>query len=126
VASRYTVLHPSVIATIADIVATCRQTGKAISICGEAAANPQSIFLFLGMGADHISMTPSAIPMAKNFIRSIRRSSAEECLCAALEMEDAGAVAQLLKSYFRGLSFTGNILDAPGIRKSDMMAGMDR
>jgi len=125
VASRYTVLHPSVIATIADIVATCREAGKTISICGEAAANPQGIFLFVGMGADHISMTPSAIPMAKNFIRSIRRSDAEKCLYAALDMEDAGAVAQLLKSYFRGLPFTENMVGGPGIQKSGMMAEMD-
>ena len=125
VASRYTVLHPSVIATIADIVATCRQAGKAISICGEAAANPQGIFLFVGMGADRISMTPSAIPMAKNFIRSIRRSAAEQCLSAALDMEDAAAVARLIGTYFRGLPFSGDVLDAPGIQRSDMMAGMD-
>jgi len=125
VANRYTVLHPSVIATIAEIVAICRKAGKMISICGEAAANPQGLFLFLGMGADRISMTPSAIPMAKNFIRSIRRSAAEQCLSAALDMEDAGAVSHLLKSYLRGLPFVEDAMDSPGIQKIDMMAGMD-
>jgi phosphoenolpyruvate-protein kinase (PTS system EI component) len=101
VASRYTLLHPSVVATIANIVAACRRAGKPVSICGEAAANPQGIFLFLGMGADRLSMTPSVIPAAKEFIRGIRRSDAEACLKAALDKDDPGAITRLLQDYLR-------------------------
>ncbi len=99
VASRYNLLHPSVIATIADIVDTCRQAGKPVSICGEAAANPEGIFLFVGMGASRFSMSPSAIPAAKQFIRGFRRSDARLCLNAALEQEDAAAISRLLANY---------------------------
>ncbi|HMA66837.1 MAG TPA: phosphoenolpyruvate--protein phosphotransferase, partial [Desulfosalsimonadaceae bacterium] len=99
VASRYNLLHPSVVTTIASIVSTCRQAGKPVSICGESAANPQGIFLFVGMGADRLSMTPSAIAAAKSFIRSIRRSDARKCLEEALEKEDAGAISRLLQVY---------------------------
>ncbi|MFO7837940.1 MAG: phosphoenolpyruvate--protein phosphotransferase [Desulfosalsimonadaceae bacterium] len=99
VASRYNLLHPSVVSTIANIVSTCRQADKPVSICGESAANPRGIFLFVGMGADRLSMTPSAIAAAKSFIRSIRRSDARKCLEEALEKEDAGAISRLLQLY---------------------------
>lgn len=107
VASLYNLLHPSVIATISTIVSACRKAGKPVSICGEAAANPQGIFLFVGMGADRLSMTPSAIAPAKDFIRGIRRSEAESCLAQALEKEDAGAIEALLKPYLAGKGASG-------------------
>jgi|SRR6056297_764423 len=121
VASRYNLLHPSVVATIADIVAICRQAGKPLNICGEAAANPQGIFLFVGMGADHISMTPSAIPMAKNFIRCISRSYAQKCLQEAMDKEDAVAIGQLLGSCCDESSFACGIMNAGEFRKNDAM-----
>ena len=125
VASRYNLLHPSVIATIAEIVAICRRVGKQLSICGEAAANPQGIFLFVGMGADHLSMTPSAMPMAKNFIRGISRSDAKQCLRAALDKEDAEAVKQLLRHYFEDLPYAYNKLDLRESKKSGAMSGAE-
>lgn len=121
VASRYNLLHPSVIATIADIVAICRQAGKPLNICGEAAANPQGIFLFVGMGADHISMTPSAIPMAKNFIRCITRSYAKQCLKEAMDKEDAVAIGRLLGSCCDDSSFVCGIMHSSELQKNDAM-----
>lgn len=122
VASRYNLLHPSVIATIADIIAVCRRAGKPLNLCGEAAANPQGIFLFVGMGADHISMTPSAIPMAKNFIRCITRSYAQKCLQEAMDKEDAGAIGQLLGSCCDDSSFVCGIMNSSERQKNDDMS----
>lgn len=122
VASRYNLLHPSVIATIATIVSTCRQAGKPVSICGEAAGNQQGIFLFVGMGADRLSMTPSAIPVAKNFIQSIRQSDAQMCLKAAIEQEDAAPVAQLLQQYLETAP-SGGMPAASRFHSMDMTDG---
>ena len=125
VASRYNLLHPAVIATIAEIVTLCRRADKPLTICGEAAANPQGIFLFVGMGADHLSMTPSAIPVAKNFIRSIRRSDAKQCLRAALEKEDAEAIAHLLTDSLDDLPYAYNGMDLRELKISDATAGVE-
>ena len=122
VASRYNLLHPSVIATIATIVSTCRQAGKPVSICGEAAGNQQGIFLFVGMGADRLSMTPSAIPVAKNFIQSIKQSDAQMCLNAAIEQEDAAPVAQLLQQYLETTP-SGGMPAASRFHSMDMTDG---
>lgn len=89
VAGHFNPLHPSVIATVAEIVSVCNRFGKELCICGEAAAVKECIYLFIGMGARQISMVPSAIPGAKQFIRSVRASDARHALNACLSMEDA-------------------------------------
>lgn len=100
VAGHFNALHPSVIATVDQIVSVCNRFGKQLCICGEAAAVKESIFLFIGMGADTISMVPSAIPAAKQFIRSVSRADAQSALKACLEMEDAGEItAHLAKTF---------------------------
>ncbi len=97
VADRFNVLHPSVISTIAQIVSVCNRFEKQVCICGEAAGVTESIFLFIGMGADHISMVPSAIPAAKQFLRSVNQADAKMALTTCLDMEDAGEIAAYLK-----------------------------
>lgn len=97
VASRYNALHPSVISTIATIIEVCRRFDKPVSICGEAAANPACIFLYIGMGADRISMNPSSLPQARHFIREVSREDARKALADVLVMEDAAEIASYLK-----------------------------
>jgi phosphotransferase system enzyme I (PtsP) len=100
VAVHFNVLHPSVIATVAQIVSVCKRFDKQLCICGEAAAVKESIFLFLGMGVDHISMVPSAIPGVKQFIRSVSHADAKTALKACLEMEEAQEIAAYLTKTF--------------------------
>nr|MDA8403568.1 phosphoenolpyruvate--protein phosphotransferase [Desulfobacteraceae bacterium] len=67
VAAHFNALHPAVITVINDIITVCRRFDKQVCICGEAAGTKECLFLFIGMGADDVSMTPSAIPAAKQF-----------------------------------------------------------
>ena len=99
VATRYNSLHPSIIDTIRQIVEICRNNGKFVSICGEAAASLDNLLLYIGMGADAVSMNPSSIPLAKQFIRSIRQSDAKKALDAVSGMEDAASIAAFLADF---------------------------
>lgn len=96
VATRYNALHPSVIGMTREIVDKCRKNHKFVSICGEAAANLDNLLLYTGMGADAVSMNPSSIPLAKQFVRSIRRSDAKKALEAVGEMADASEIQRFL------------------------------
>lgn len=96
VAVHFNALHPAVMATISRIIHVCSQYDKQVCICGEAAGSKKCIFLFIGMGADHISMTPSTIPTAKQFIRNISRKDARRALDACLSMEDASEISHHL------------------------------
>ncbi len=98
VSERYNSLHPSVIATIREIVNICRAWKKPVSICGEAAANLDNLLLYVGMGADAVSMTPSSIPAAKQFIRTVDSREAGRVLDTVLEMADSSAISDYLKA----------------------------
>lgn len=99
VATRYNSLHPSVIDMIRVIVKICRDNGKFVSICGEAAASLDNLLLYVGMEADAVSMNPSSIPLAKQFIRNIRQSDAKKALDAVGAMEDAASIAAFLADF---------------------------
>jgi phosphotransferase system, enzyme I, PtsP len=97
VAVHFNALHPSVISTIKEIVSVCNRLNKQVCICGEAAAVRESIYLFVGMGANNISMVPAAIPAAKQFILGITKKDATEALATCIEMEDAKEIESYLK-----------------------------
>jgi phosphotransferase system enzyme I (PtsP) len=99
----YNPLHPAVIATIFDVIRMCKKRGKAFCICGEAAANLACVSLFLGMGAECLSMNPSSIPVVKNFIRELDQKSLAEMLEGVLEKDTVEEVqAFLSKNAFFG------------------------
>jgi len=104
VASYYNVMHPSVISTINQIVSICNQCNKQISICGEAAAIKKCIYLFIGMGVNQLSMTPSAIPFAKQFIQSVNKTEANNALIKCLEMENASNIETYIEKKLNKVS----------------------
>jgi phosphotransferase system enzyme I (PtsP) len=97
VAPLYSPFHPAVLYTIQDIAAACRASGKTVSICGEAAGNPKCAYLFMAMGIDSLSMTPSSIPVIKKLIRRVTRRQAEEDLYRALDMTDEDEIDAFLE-----------------------------
>ncbi|MGM0453823.1 MAG: phosphoenolpyruvate--protein phosphotransferase [Thermodesulfobacteriota bacterium] len=99
VAGRYNAMHPSVITTVSEIVRICKQHNKSVSICGEAAARPENLFLYIGMGADRISMAPSSVPAAKQMVRSIGRADAQKALEAVNKMDDAATISAFMADY---------------------------
>ena len=97
VAPLYSPFHPAVLLTIQDIAAACKAAGKPVSICGEAAGNPKCAYLFMAMGIDSLSMTPSSIPAIKKIIRKTTRRQAEEDLAQVLEMTDEDEIFGFLE-----------------------------
>lgn len=96
VASIYNPLHPAVIATISEVVSTCRHMGKTVSVCGESASDPKCAFLYLGMQVDRLSMNPSSIPIIKDLTRHVCFKDAASILKQVLRMEDANEISVFL------------------------------
>ncbi|MDY6952753.1 MAG: phosphoenolpyruvate--protein phosphotransferase, partial [Thermodesulfobacteriota bacterium] len=97
VANIYSPLHPAVVSAMTDIVSTCKQYNKGVSICGEAASNLQCAYLFVAMEVDRLSMAPASIPVIKDFVRKVTLKEAKETLDLALAMEDTKDVAALME-----------------------------
>ncbi|WP_067721146.1 phosphoenolpyruvate--protein phosphotransferase [Nocardia yamanashiensis] len=81
-------LDPGVLRLI-DMV--CREAGdKRVAVCGEAAADPATIPLLLGLGVDELSVAPPAIPLVKATVREYdsamcARTAAQALRCASAE-----------------------------------------
>jgi phosphotransferase system enzyme I (PtsP) len=103
VAARYNALHPSVISTIKSVIAICRKNKKHVEICGESASAPACILLYMAMGADHLSMNASSIPVAKNLIRNTRLAQTQKVLRKILKMEDAESISRYMKTLVKGI-----------------------
>jgi phosphotransferase system enzyme I (PtsP) len=110
VARLYNPLHPAVVATISEVIGICRCMDKPVTICGEAASNAQCAYLFVGMGAQNLSMNPASIPSIKDFIGHISREHARETLEQVLTMEQTEQIAAVLEQTCSGL---GTVCEAP-------------
>ncbi|MDY6837392.1 MAG: phosphoenolpyruvate--protein phosphotransferase [Thermodesulfobacteriota bacterium] len=103
VADIYNPLHPAVVAAMMDIVSTCKRYDKKVSICGEAASNPQCAYLFLAMEVDRLSMAPASIPVIKDFVRKVTLKEAKETLGLALGMEDTEEISAFMEQTVGGV-----------------------
>lgn len=91
VSDLYQEFHPAIIRTLKHIINGGKESGAAVSICGEMAADYNAVPLLVGLGLDSISVSPSAVPYIKKIIRSINYSDAkqlaDECLKAKTEQD---------------------------------------
>lgn len=89
VANLYHALHPAVLRALIQVVESCHQEGKHVSICGELAGDPTAILLLIAIGFDSLSMNASSISRARWVIRNISKKMALKVLHEVLSMENA-------------------------------------
>ena len=63
--------HPGVLRLIASVAAHGAAIGREVSLCGDAAADPQSVPLLLAAGIRTVSVAPSAVARVKAAIREV-------------------------------------------------------
>ena len=99
IAELYAPCHPAVLRSIRDVIAAGRAADVPVCMCGEAAADPCLIPLWMAFGLDSFSAGPSALPEVR---RTVSRWTEEEALCTAKEAlacPDADAVRALLAAF---------------------------
>ncbi len=100
-AALYQQLDPAVIRLIKAVIDAAHAAGKYAGLCGELAGEPKAIPLLLGLGLDEFSMTPAAIPQAKQIIRSLSMAEAREIAQHALRLPTAAEVNRYLEEVLR-------------------------
>jgi len=100
-APRYTPFHPAVLRLIAQVQATGAAHGIDVSVCGEMASQPLSVFALLGLGIRQLSVAPRSVSGVKRVIRGVRISAAVEAAQAALASGTAREVETLLRRRLR-------------------------
>lgn len=71
VASYADVLHPGVLAMIAHVARHGAETGREVSLCGDAGGEPRAIAALLRAGIRTVSVSPGLLALAKDAIRGV-------------------------------------------------------
>jgi phosphoenolpyruvate-protein phosphotransferase/dihydroxyacetone kinase phosphotransfer subunit len=100
----YRPLDPAVLRLIAQVIHAAHAAGKWVGLCGELAGQRLAIPVLLGLGLDEFSMTPGAIPVAKQLIRSLSVAEARQIADHALSLSTAPEVTDYLSSVLEGMA----------------------
>lgn len=98
----YQHLEPAVLNLIAMIIKAAHNAGKWVGMCGEMAGDPEAIPFLLGLGLDEFSMGTSAIPKARELIRSLSYSECQKLSKLALACSSVAEVQLLIPEIVRG------------------------
>lgn len=97
VAPLATGFQPAVLRLVRDVIEAAHRQGRWVGLCGELAGEPLALPILLGLGLDEFSMSPPAIPLAKEIIRTLTLAEARELAREALAAEDPESVQALVR-----------------------------
>jgi phosphotransferase system enzyme I (PtsI) len=96
VSDMYAPLHPAILRVLRHVARGARRGRLPVSVCGEMAADPVLLPLLTGLGLREFSMSPAAIPVAKQVVRGIRISDTARLASRALKAATASEVEKVL------------------------------
>jgi phosphotransferase system enzyme I (PtsI) len=96
VSSLYEPLHPAILRMLRGVARAGRRRGIRVSVCGEMAADPVLLTMLVGLGLTEFSMSPTAIPLAKQVLRDLNAADAARTAARALKASTAAEVEQRL------------------------------
>jgi phosphoenolpyruvate-protein phosphotransferase len=88
---------PAVLRLIHTVIHEAHKVGKWVGVCGELAGDPLAIPILLGLGLDEFSMSPEAIPRAKQILREL---DSQDCAPISQKVLEFASAAEV-KSYVR-------------------------
>jgi phosphotransferase system enzyme I (PtsI) len=106
VSELYEPLHPAVLRVIALIRRAAARRRIPLSLCGEMAADPALLPLLVGLGLRDFSMTPGAIPVARQVIAEARGDALRALARRIVRLPTADAIEHELLAALGRLSPT--------------------
>jgi len=85
VAYLYEPTHPAVLKLIKMAVDAGHRKGIWVGVCGQMAADPVLAPLLVGMGVDELSVSPQAVPLVKDAVRSVSYEQSRQLAETVLE-----------------------------------------
>ncbi len=95
---------PRVLRHIAASADAGRAAGIRVEVCGEAASDPLTAPLLLGLGVDELSVGAARVGAVRAWVRALSLARARECAAAAIAARDAAEVAALAEPLRAALS----------------------
>ncbi|MBD0347559.1 MAG: phosphoenolpyruvate--protein phosphotransferase [Thermoleophilia bacterium] len=89
-------LTPPVLRLIALVGDAAERHGRWAGVCGELAADPAAVPVLLGLGVRELSVAPPFVAAVKDAVRAVDLDEARRLAAAALELDSAHAVRELV------------------------------
>ena len=102
VAHLYDPMHPAVLRCLHHVCEAAQGAGKPVSVCGEVASDVDMTPLLIGLGAQELSMSPSAILEVRNKIRNLSFQACQRLARKALKCRSGTEVHALVQAFHRG------------------------
>jgi phosphotransferase system enzyme I (PtsI) len=99
VSALYEPLHPAILRMLRGVARAGRRRHIRVSVCGEMAADPLLLTLLVGLGLTEFSMSPTAIPLAKQVLRELNAADAARVAARALRAATAADVEKELVEF---------------------------
>jgi phosphotransferase system enzyme I (PtsI) len=90
----YEPLHPAILRMILMVRRAASRQRIPVSLCGEMASDPALLTLLVGLGLTEFSMTPGAIPVAKQVLAELRSDELRALARRVLRLSTAGEIAR--------------------------------
>ena len=88
---------PRVLRHIASAAQAAQRVGITLEVCGEAASDPLTVPLLVGLGADELSVGAARVGAVRAWIRELDYADAAQLAQRALDATDPAAVEQLAR-----------------------------
>jgi|CZKU01.1.fsa_nt_gi phosphotransferase system enzyme I (PtsI) len=92
--------HPAILRMIRQVTRAAAAHAVPVALCGAMASDPLAAVLLVGLGLRELSMEAAAIPEIKEAIRRVATADCERAAEAALSLDTAEAVEELIAGTF--------------------------
>ena len=89
VASLYQPTNPAILRLMRGVIAAAKRCGIPVGVCGESASDPLAGVLWAAMGADHLSMSATYIPVISKLLSRLTRDDLDDYARTVESMGDA-------------------------------------
>jgi phosphotransferase system enzyme I (PtsI) len=100
----YEPLHPAILRMILMVRRAAARQRIPVSVCGEMASDPALLALLVGLGLTEFSMTPGAIPVARQVLAELRRDELRALARRAMRLATVDEIERELTAALARLS----------------------
>jgi phosphoenolpyruvate-protein kinase (PTS system EI component) len=96
--------HPAVLRLIDAVCRAARPSGVSVAVCGEAASDPLTMPLLVGLGVGELSVGCSRVATVRSWVRALDHGAVVRVAQRALEAESAADVERLAEPFFASMA----------------------
>ncbi len=99
----YEPLHPAILRLIRYVRRAAARQRRMLSVCGEMASDPVLLALLVGLGLTSFSMSPSAIPAARQILSEVNASELRRIAAHVLRLASVSEIEEYLLQTLGGM-----------------------